>query len=39
MERKFYVAKKDCYDALSYDTLVKACAAAGVDAEIGRAHV
>ena len=29
MERKFYVAKKDCYDALSYDTLVKACAAAG----------
>ncbi|MDY5630440.1 MAG: hypothetical protein SPF28_04365, partial [Eubacteriales bacterium] len=33
MERKFYVAKKDCYDALSYDTLVKACAAAGVDAD------
>lgn len=33
MERKFYVAKKDCYDALSYDTLVKACAATGVDAD------
>ncbi len=33
MERKFYVAKKDCYDALSYDTLVKACAAAGLDAD------
>lgn len=33
MERKFYVAKKDCYDALSYDTLVKACAAAGVNAD------
>ncbi|UKI13735.1 MAG: hypothetical protein L6V85_05925 [Clostridiales bacterium] len=25
--------QKDCYDALSYDTLVKACAAAGVNAD------
>lgn len=33
MERKFYVAKKDCYDALSYDTLVKVCATAGVNAD------